>query len=119
MLSTTPRNLALFALALGGFAIGTTEFVSMGLLPQVAENLIPTFQADPHAGIAHAGWMITAYAMGVVVGAPTLAVLTARMSQRKLVLILLSALMVGYYAGGLSPSLDMDQVVTILAGPPA
>src|SRR5690625_2410807 len=88
MLSTTQRNLALFALALGGFGIGTTEFVSMGLLPQIAEKLIPTFQADPHAGIAHAGWMITAYALGVVVGAPTLAVLTARMSQRTLVLIL-------------------------------
>lgn len=118
MLSTTQRNLALFALALGGFAIGTTEFVSMGLLPQIGEKLIPAFQADPHAGIAHAGWLITAYALGVVVGAPTLAVLTARMSQRTLVLILLSALMVGNLASGLMPTFDWTLGARFLAGLP-
>lgn len=118
MLSTTQRNLALFALALGGFGIGTTEFVSMGLLPQIAQHLIPTFQADPHAGIAHAGWMITAYALGVVVGAPTLAVLTARTSQRSLVLILLTGLMVGNLASGLMPSFDWTLGARFLAGLP-
>ena len=55
-------NLALLALAVGGFAIGTTEFVTMGLLPEVADGVgidIPT-----------AGHIVSAYAAGVVVGAP-------------------------------------------------
>jgi DHA1 family inner membrane transport protein len=57
--------LAVLALAMGGFAIGTTEFVTMGLLPEIADGVgvsIPT-----------AGHMISAYAVGVVVGAPVLA----------------------------------------------
>ncbi|MGZ8770375.1 MAG: MFS transporter, partial [Aeromicrobium sp.] len=55
---------ALIALALGGFAIGTTEFVTMGLLPEIATGIgedIPT-----------TGHIITAYALGVVVGAPVI-----------------------------------------------
>ena len=63
-------NLALLALAIGGFAIGTTEFVTMGLLPQIAAGVgitIPT-----------AGHVVSAYALGVVVGAPLIAVLAAR-----------------------------------------
>lgn len=78
--STQPLNgktllvrLALFALALGAFAIGTTEFVAMGLLPEMA----PTFGVS----IPTAGWLITAYALGVVVGAPTLTALAHRYSR--------------------------------------
>ncbi|GAA5008311.1 hypothetical protein GCM10025734_50300 [Kitasatospora paranensis] len=62
--------LALLALAIGAFGIGTTEFVIMGLLPQVAEDFgisVPT-----------AGLLTTGYALGVVVGAPLLAVLGTR-----------------------------------------
>jgi DHA1 family inner membrane transport protein len=55
--------LAILALAIGAFAIGTTEFVAMGLLPQMAD----TFGVS----IATAGWLVTAYALGVVVGAPS------------------------------------------------
>ena len=65
----THVNLALLALAVGGFAIGTTEFVTMGLLPEVAAGVgidIPT-----------AGHIVSAYAAGVVVGAPVLATLGA------------------------------------------
>ena len=54
-------SLALFALATGGFAIGTTEFVTMGLLPQIADGV--------HVSIPTAGHVISAYALGVVVGA--------------------------------------------------
>ena len=80
-LATPPRSraeLALLALAVGGFAIGTTEFVTMGLLPEVATGTgtdIPT-----------AGHYVSAYALGVVVGAPLIAVLAARL-RRKTVLI--------------------------------
>ncbi len=83
--------LALAALALGGFAIGTTEFVAMGLLPQIAGGIgvsVPT-----------GGHVISAYALGVVVGAPILAALGARLPRRTL----LVGLMVAYAAGnGLS-----------------
>jgi len=71
---------SLLALAISAFAIGTTEFVIMGLLPEVADSLsisIPT-----------AGWLISGYALGVAIGAPIMALLTARL-PRKLSLILL------------------------------
>lgn len=71
----THLRLALVALAIGGFAIGTTEFATMGLLPQIADGAgidIPT-----------AGHVVSAYALGVVVGAPLLAVLTARRPRRE------------------------------------
>ena len=59
-------GLAVLALAMGGFAIGTTEFVTMGLLPQIAEGV--------DVSIPSAGQVISAYALGVVVGAPLIAV---------------------------------------------
>ena len=71
-------GLALLALAVGGFAIGTTEFVTMGLLPEVA--------AGTGTDIPTAGHYVSAYALGVVVGAPLIAILAARM-RRKTVLI--------------------------------
>jgi DHA1 family inner membrane transport protein len=80
--ATTPVALVHLALAMGGFAIGTTEFASMGLLPYIAQGLkvdVPT-----------AGHVISAYALGVVVGAPVLAVLGARMARRTLLILLMS-----------------------------
>lgn len=79
--------LPLLALALAAFAIGTTEFVIVGLLPSVA--------ADTGTSLARAGLLITAYALGVVVGAPPLAVLSARTSPYKA----LSGLMLLFIAG--------------------
>jgi len=70
----------LLALAISAFAIGTTEFVIMGLLPDVARDLA--------VSIPSAGFLVTGYALGVAVGAPLLAVLTAKM-PRKLALQLL------------------------------
>jgi DHA1 family inner membrane transport protein len=74
---------ALLALALGGFAIGTTEFVTMGLLPQVAGGV--------DVSIPTAGHLISAYALGVVVGAPVIAVLAARLPRRGLLIGLMTA----------------------------
>ena len=74
-LSPARIRLALFALALGGFAIGSTEFVAMGLLPNLAADLLPgLYAAQPDVANAQAGRLISAYALGVVVGAPTIAV---------------------------------------------
>ncbi len=75
--------LAVVALATGGFAIGTTEFVTMGLLPQIASGIGVT--------IPQAGHLISAYALGVVVGAPTLAALGARLPRRALLVWLMVA----------------------------
>ena len=86
--SRTPHvTLALIALATGGFAIGTTEFVTMGLLPDIADGIgesIPT-----------TGHIITAYALGVVVGAPVIVSLAARLPKRALAIGLVLALGVG------------------------
>jgi len=72
--------ISLFALAMSAFAIGTTEFVIMGLLPEVAGSL--------SVSIPSAGWLISGYALGVAIGAPIMALLTASL-PRKLSLILL------------------------------
>ncbi len=73
---------AVLALAVGGFAIGTGEFVIMGLLPEVA--------ADMAVSIPRAGHVISAYALGVVVGAPVLAVLAAHWRRRALLIVLMA-----------------------------
>ncbi|WP_413737182.1 MFS transporter [Sodalis sp. RH21] len=78
---------ALLALALSAFAIGTTEFVIMGLLPQVAASLAVTLPA--------AGWLISGYAIGVAVGAPIMAVLTARMPRKTCLALLMVIFIVG------------------------
>ena len=79
--------LPLLALALSAFAIGTTEFVIVGLLPSVA--------ADTGTSLSQAGLLVTGYALGVAVGAPPLAVLTAKASPYKA----LSGLMLLFIAG--------------------
>src|SRR6187455_18283 len=94
---------ALFALALGGFGIGTTEFVAMGLLPQIAADLLPQLYAtSPEAAIAQSGAMIYAYALGVVVGAPTIAVFAARLPRRRMLLALAIAFTLGTVASALA-----------------
>src|SRR5436305_259650 len=80
--ATPSAGLVHFALALGGFAIGTTEFATMSLLPFFSKGL----------GIDEptAGHVISANALGVVVGAPLLAVAAARLSRRTLLILLMS-----------------------------
>jgi DHA1 family inner membrane transport protein len=103
-------GLALFALAMGGFAIGTTEFGAMGLLPYFA----PAFGVSAPV----AGHVISAYALGVVVGAPVLAVMLARLPRRNV----LVGLMVAFaFANGLSafaPTYRWMLVFRFLAGLP-
>ncbi|WP_264786563.1 MFS transporter, partial [Gluconobacter cerinus] len=82
-------NWPLLALAVGAFAIGTTEFTPMGLLPVIAQGLQVT--------VPKAGGLVTAYAVGVMVGAPFITLLLARL-RRKFALTLLMGL---YVAGNL------------------
>jgi DHA1 family inner membrane transport protein len=80
---------------MGGFSIGTGEFVIMGLLPEVAR--------DVGVSIPVAGHFISAYALGVVIGAPVLAVLTARWPRRRLLIALMSLYALGNLASTLVP----------------
>ncbi|MPW44894.1 MFS transporter [Acinetobacter guerrae] len=80
--SGSPRQYSLFwvilALAIGGFCIGTTEFVAMGLIQEIATDL--------HISVPEAGHFISAYALGVVIGAPVIAILGARIPRKSLLL---------------------------------
>ncbi|MFF1547233.1 MFS transporter [Streptomyces sp. NPDC058291] len=87
--------LALLALAVGAFGIGTTEFVMMGLLPEVADDL--------HISIPVAGHLVSAYALGVVIGAPLLAAATARMSRRTVLMSLMALFVAGNALSALAP----------------
>jgi MFS transporter, DHA1 family, inner membrane transport protein len=98
------------ALAVGGFAIGTGEFASMGLLPNVATGL--------NVSIPTAGYIISAYALGVVVGAPLLAVLGARMSRRALVVALMVFFALGNLASTLAPTHHWLVLLRFLSGLP-
>src|SRR5690349_20063458 len=106
-LSRRHRWAALRALALGGVAIGLIEVAAMGLLPEVARDLLPTqYARSAPDAVAQAGWTITAYALGVVVGAPTIAALTARVPRKKLVLGLLVLFAAGTVASAIAPTFE-------------
>ncbi|EJT04406.1 MFS transporter [Rhizobium sp. CCGE 510] len=95
--------LALLVLALSSFAIGTTEFVIMGLLPEVA--------ADLSVSIPQAGWLVTGYALAVAIGAPVMAILTAKLKRRTALI----ALMAFFIAGNLLCALASDYWVLMIA----
>jgi DHA1 family inner membrane transport protein len=103
-------RLAVFALALGGFGIGTTEFVAMGLLPDIAAGM--------NISEPVAGHVISAYALGVVVGAPVIASLTGRLSRRMLLLSLMAVFTLGNLATVLAPNYEMLIAARFLAGLP-
>ncbi|WNI18811.1 MFS transporter [Actinacidiphila sp. ITFR-21] len=88
--------IALFALALSAFAIGTTEFVIMGLLPNVADDL--------HVSITSAGLLVTGYALGVVIGAPVLTAFFGRLPRKNAILLLSGIFLVGNLLCAVAPS---------------
>ncbi|MEW6123519.1 MAG: MFS transporter [Pseudomonadota bacterium] len=88
--------LSLLSLAVAAFGIGTTEFVIMGLLPDVARDL--------GVSIPSAGLLVTGYALGVVVGAPILAVLTARLPRKGTLIGLMAMFIGGNVLCALAPS---------------
>ncbi|MEO5653735.1 MAG: MFS transporter [Marmoricola sp.] len=108
--SSLHTGLAILALAMGGFAIGTTEFVSMGLLPQLA--------AGVDVSIPMAGHVISAYAVGVVVGAPLIAVFGARLPRRALLVGLMLVFLVGNVASALAFDFTSLTLARFFAGLP-
>jgi DHA1 family inner membrane transport protein len=118
-LSPARIRLALLALALGGFGIGATEFVASGLLPNIASDLLPHLDASSHEkAIAQAGIMISAYAAGVVVGAPTIAVFAARLPRKGLLLALVGAFTVGSVLSALAPNFELLVAARFIAALP-
>ena len=112
-------RLALLALALGGFGIGLTEFVAMGLLPNLAADLLPAVWAQSHEQAnAQAGWIVSAYALGVVVGAPTIAAAAARFPRKQLLLACVAVFVFGTVASALLPTFGLVLVARFVAALP-
>ncbi|MBY3036052.1 MFS transporter [Rhizobium laguerreae] len=98
------------ALACGGFGIGTGEFAIMGLLPNVAETFSVT--------TPQAGYVISAYALGVVVGAPVIAVLAAKMARRTLLLTLMLIFAAGNISSAMAPTFETFTLLRFVSGLP-
>ncbi|MBB3068630.1 DHA1 family inner membrane transport protein [Paenibacillus baekrokdamisoli] len=91
-----PLPISILSLTVGAFAIGMTEFVIMGLLPNVADDL--------HVSISSAGQLITMYALGVAIGAPILTILTHRIPQKKLLCLLMGLFILGNGISVIAPN---------------
>ncbi|MGP3659831.1 MFS transporter [Burkholderia gladioli] len=108
--ASAPRStLPLLALAVGAFGIGTTEFSPMGLLPVIAEGV--------HVTIPSAGMLISAYAIGVMVGAPVMTLLLARASRRTALMLLMGIFTIGNLLSAVAPdytTLLLGRLVTSL-----
>ena len=99
--------LALLALAIGAFGIGTTEFVIMGLLPEVADDFgvpIPT-----------AGLLVTGYALGVVFGAPLMTALGAKVSRKRMLMVLMGLFVVGNLLSAAAPTFAVMLIGRVVA----
>jgi DHA1 family inner membrane transport protein len=105
-----PVRVSLFALALGGFGIGTTEFVTMGVLPDIA--------AGVGVSIPRAGQLVAVYALAVVIGAPLVAVLGARLPRRTMLVALMAFFTVGNLASALAPSFATLMAARFASGLP-
>ena len=109
-LTPRQRTFILIALSLGGFAIGTSEFASMGLMLEISRGLAITE--------AQVGHLISAYAIGVVVGAPLLAFAGASLQRRSLLLWLMGFYAIGNLASALAPSYHTMLLARFVAGLP-
>ncbi|MBX5230203.1 MULTISPECIES: MFS transporter [unclassified Rhizobium] len=108
--SATTVALVQLALACGGFGIGTGEFAIMGLLPNVAATFSVT--------TPQAGYVISAYALGVVVGAPVIAVLAAKMARRTLLLTLMLIFAAGNISSAMAPTFETFTLLRFVSGLP-
>lgn len=101
---------AVFALAIGAFAIGVTEFATMGLLPHIARELGIT--------VPQAGHAVSFYAIGVVVGAPLITTIAAHMDRKLLLLCLMGLFALGNLASMLAPDATLFNIARFFSGLP-
>ena len=100
--------LALWALALSAFAIGTTEFVIVGLIPTIAASL--------HVTVPSAGLLVSLYALGVAIGAPVLTALTGRVPRKQLLLGLMALFTLGNLVAWMAPNYEALMAARVLTG---
>lgn len=100
----------MFSLAIGAFGIGMTEFVAMGLLPDIAHAL--------QVSIPVAGYLISAYALGVVIGAPTLTILARKLNPKPILAGLMGLFALGNLLSALVPTYETLLLARILSGLP-
>lgn len=100
--------LALLALTISAFAIGTTEFVIVGLIPTIAEQIGVT--------VPSAGLLVTIYALGVAIGAPVLTALTSRIPRKLLLVGLMVLFTLGNLLAWQSPSYESLVIARLLTG---
>ncbi|QDA59146.1 MFS transporter [Hymenobacter jejuensis] len=103
-------KLVLVPLTLGGLAIGMTEFVMMGILPDIAQAM--------HISIPTAGHFISAYALGVVVGAPLLVALTGKLPPKQILALLMGLFAIGNGLSVLAPSYEIMLLTRFISGLP-
>lgn len=98
--------LAIYALMIGAFGIGTTEFVIMGLLPQMAKDL--------DVSLSSAGLLVSGYALGVAIGAPVLSLLATKFSKKKSLIILMGIFTLGNLICALAPNYTILMFARVL-----
>ncbi|WP_329454954.1 MFS transporter [Streptomyces sp. NBC_01497] len=99
--------LALLALAIGAFGIGTTEFVVMGLLPNIA--------GDFGVSVPTAGFLVTGYALGVMLGAPLMTVVGTKISRRRMLMLLMVLFIVGNVLSAVAPVFGVMLIGRVVA----
>lgn len=107
---STAFFIALLAIGLGSFAIGVGEFISMGLLPEISSSMSIT--------IPQAGHSISAYALGVVLGAPVLAILSTGRSRTRMLVVLMGLYAVANIASALAPGYSSLLLLRLVSGLP-
>ncbi|MGC2131522.1 MAG: MFS transporter, partial [Candidatus Aquilonibacter sp.] len=100
-------SLGLYALTLGAFAIGTTEFVPVGLLPEIAQDL--------HVSIPAAGFLVTGYALGVAIGGPAFTLALSRVNRKTVLMLMLLFFIAGNGIAAIANDygvLLLDRIIT-------
>lgn len=101
------NTFALIALAVSAFAIGTTEFISVGLLPLIAD--------DFRVGITTAGLTVSIYALGVTFGAPVLTAITSNISRKSLLLGIMIVFIIGNSMAAFAPNITILLIARIVS----
>ncbi|MFC0524524.1 MFS transporter [Pontibacillus salicampi] len=99
-------RLALIALAISAFAIGTTEFVIVGILPTIAEQL--------SISVTKAGWLITSYALGIAIGAPIVTAKLSHWSRKQTLLLIMGIFIIGNVLGSMAASFTLLVVARVI-----